>query len=119
METLINYTQLDRRRGHRFLPPKAARAKIPALYATEDTSAGDTMIHLHYFVGGCDWYIAEADWDTGLAFGWAELAAGCGEWGYVSLAELATLTVGPFVVERDCYFDPTPARDIARINGGR
>lgn len=118
METTINYTKLDRRRGHRFLPPKAVMAKVPALYATENTKAGDTIINLHYFVAGCDWYVAEADFTTGLAFGWAEVAAGCGEWGYFSLDELANLSVGPFVVERDCWWDPTPASEIAQINGG-
>ncbi|MCK4347831.1 MAG: hypothetical protein KAW47_04365 [Thermoplasmatales archaeon] len=49
-------------------PTKSALTKIPRLYETEGIEAKDKLIHLHFFVGGSDWYIAEYDGEkkTGL-----------------------------------------------------
>jgi len=43
--------------------------RIPRLYETENVPLKDKLIYLHFFIGGCDWYIAEYDgedlfWDT-------------------------------------------------------
>jgi hypothetical protein len=112
----------DRIRGHAFQPPKADLAKIPALYATEATEPADKTLWLHFFVGGCDWYVAELDQDIMLAFGWARLSPGCGEWGYMDLLELATTLVPmsspartvKIAIERDKWWTPTKASDILR-----
>jgi hypothetical protein len=32
-----------------------------ALYATDDRPACAKIVHLHYFAGACDWWIAEYD----------------------------------------------------------
>jgi hypothetical protein len=45
------------------IPTEERLAKIPRLYETEDTELKDTLLHLHFFMGGCDWYIAEYDGD--------------------------------------------------------
>ena len=42
-------------------PTKEELAKIPRLYETENIPLKDKIIHLHFFIGGCDWYIAEYD----------------------------------------------------------
>lgn len=104
----------DRLRGHAFQPPADVIAAIPALYATEATEAADKTIHLHYFVAGWDWWIAELDPETWEAFGCAASPM-CprGEWGYIPLAELASLTgvfrAGiPMMVERDLWWSPRP-----------
>lgn len=111
----------DRRRGHRFQPPVAELRRIPALYATEDVDLADKVVHLHFFVGGCDWYIVELDPETFRAFGWANLGQG-GEWGYIDLAHLAVLQV-PFTVngapfrqpvERDCWWTPATFAEVRR-----
>jgi len=56
-------------------------------------ATADKVIHLHYFVRGCDWWICEYDPATGTAFGYARLhgdhtnAAS----GYVNLPQLEAL----------------------------
>ena len=39
-------------------PSKERLAKIPRLYETENTRLQDKLIHLHFFIGACDWFIA-------------------------------------------------------------
>ena len=46
--------------------------RIPRLYETENTPAEEKLIYLHFFIGGCDWYIAEYDGGD-LFFGFAIL----------------------------------------------
>jgi hypothetical protein len=55
-------------RGHRFLPGSDELAAIPLIYDTADFPLEATVSHLQYFVGACDWYIAEVDDDSWLAF---------------------------------------------------
>jgi len=52
-----------RRRGHAFLTSSMLKT-IPDLYDTEHTPLDEKNHHLHYFVGACDWYIAELDPET-------------------------------------------------------
>ncbi len=33
---------------------------IPAFYATEKIPPQDKVIHLHFFLGGCDWYACDS-----------------------------------------------------------
>lgn len=98
-------------RGHDFRPP--AGHGIPKLYATEKIRTEDKILHAHYFIGGCDWWVAEYDPDEDLIFGYACMNDPLNaEWGYTSLAELETIQVAPgFVVERDLYWEPKPARE--------
>lgn len=112
----------DRLRGHSFLPDAATLATIPAIYGTEDTPCAEKIVHLHYFVGACDWYVVELDAETGEAFGYANLGDDQNaEWGYISLAELSTISVPAFrfgdatvrlPVERDLHWTPGPAAAV-------
>lgn len=104
-----------RRRGHDFYPPAAASANIPALYGTEDVEAPAKVIQLHYFMGGCDWWLAELDPERWLAFGYVCLGdPQMAEWGYVDLAELEMILVkGIWPIERDLYWTPRAAMDAA------
>jgi len=124
---------MDKRRGHRFVPPKADTRKVPDLYATGDAPMRDATIWLHYFAGGCDWWIAELGapevLDDGTvswrAFGYACLGdPGLAEWGTTDLFDLATTLVpigtvrGAVIrnaVERDCYWTPAPAAECIPI----
>lgn len=102
------------RRGHAFYPTAQEVAGIPRMYATEDVRAADKILHLHYFVGGCDWWFAEYDPATGEGFGYACLGdPQNAEWGYTDLAELEAVSVhgGLAVVERDLHWTPVSARD--------
>ncbi len=44
-------------------PSKERLSRIPKLYATEHSPLKDKIVYLHFFIGGCDWYIAEFDGD--------------------------------------------------------
>lgn len=90
--------------------------KIPALYATENTPVEDKLIHMHFFIGGSDWYITEFDGKDEF-FGYAILNGdtNCAEWGYISLSELKALKVGPIQVDRDKFWKVKKASDIPKI----
>ena len=110
-DTTLVETQRDRR-GHDFYPP--VDATVPALYATEDRPAATKVLHLHYFAGACDWWIAEYDPATGTAFGYACLGdPACAEWGYLDLPELERVRVrsGLVIVERDLNWVSVPAAE--------
>ena len=53
-------------------PSKEQLAAIPRLYETEKIGSKNKIIHLHFFIGGCDWYVAEFDGEE-LFFGYANL----------------------------------------------
>ena len=102
-------------------PTKYQLNQIPGLYQTENLSEKDKMIYLHFFIGGCDWYVAEYDADEDLFFGFTILNEDydCAEWGYVSFQELKQLRIKPFGIEIDCErgdgWKPRKASEIKKI----
>jgi len=86
-------------------PTKERLSRIPKLYATESTPAREKLIHLHFFIGGCDWYVAEYDGED-LFFGFAILNEDyeMAEWGYVSLSELKSIKLKGWL-EVDCEIE--------------
>jgi hypothetical protein len=76
-------------------------SKIPRLYQTEKVRLQDKLIHLHFFIGGCDWFIAEYDGED-MFWGFAILNQDyeMAEWGYVSFQELKSISVKG--IEIDC-----------------
>jgi hypothetical protein len=64
----------------------------------------DKLIHLHFFIGACDWFIAEYDGED-LFWGFAVLNNDLqnAEWGYISYNELKSLSVSG--IEIDCELD--------------
>jgi len=91
--------------------------KMPKFYETEDVVAEEKVIHMHFFMGGCDWYVAEYDAEKELFFGFAILNNDyqMAEWGYVSLKELCKLSANGIEVDRDLYFEPTKSKGIEKI----
>jgi len=87
------------------VPTKERLAKIPNLYQTENIPLKDKLIHLHFFIGGCDWYIAEYDADD-LFFGFAILNNDLqnAEWGYISFGELKSIKIDGWL-EIDCELE--------------
>ena len=86
------------------IPTETRLSKIPRLYETEDVPLQDKLIYLHFYIGGCDWYIAEFDGEDtffGLVKGFET------ELGNFSLSEL-TKAKGPMglSIERDRHFRP-------------
>lgn len=100
-------------------PTNDRLAKIPCLYETEHTSLKDKLIHLHFFIGGCDWFIAEFD-GTDIFWGFAVLNGDLqnAEWGYISFTELKSIRLAPGI-EVDCEipeaFPVSKASDIELI----
>ena len=83
---------------------------MPKTYET-DGQGRAALARLHYFTGGCDWWIVEKDADPDhagqvQAFGIADLGMGR-ELGYISIPEL--LENG---AELDLYFKPQPIGEL-------
>jgi len=53
-------------------PTPEQLAKLPKLYETEKVPLKDKPVYIHFFIGGCDWFIAEYDGED-LFFGYATL----------------------------------------------
>ena len=83
--------------------------KMPKTYET-DGQGENAVAVLHYFVGGCDWYITEKDMETEQyqAFGLANLGYGA-ELGYINLSEI--ISAG---AELDLHWTPKPFREIKK-----
>jgi hypothetical protein len=84
--------------------------QVPALYHNEDKPNPLAVIKLFTPDSSWCWFLMEADGDD-LLFG---LVVGLEtEFGYVSLAELESVT-GPMGlhIERDLWFQPTPVREL-------
>jgi hypothetical protein len=98
-------------------PTKNQLQKIPPIYDTAVTPAAEKVIHMHFFIGGCDWYVAEFDGEDSF-FGFVilhndEINA---EWGYFSLSELMTTRINPGLeIDREVNWKPVPAGEIPRI----
>lgn len=86
-------------------PNKERLDKIPRLYETEKTPVDEKLIYLHFFIGGCDWYVAEYDGDDTF-WGYAILNGDLqnSEWGYFSFSELRAIRVKGGV-EVDCELE--------------
>lgn len=98
-------------------PTKRQLATLPRLYETEEVPLKDKIIHLHFFIGGCDWFIAEFDGDD-LFFGFTILNQDYqnAEWGYISLSELKSIKVqGWLQIDNDLHFKVRPAREVDLI----
>lgn len=98
-------------------PTEKQLSKIPAFYSTEEVPLKEKIIHMHFFIGGCDWYAAEYDPEEQIFFGFAILNNDydMAEWGYFSLQELSELKVKFLEVDRDLHFTPTQAKNIEKI----
>lgn len=100
------------------IPTQQRLAEIPRLYATEHISLQDKLIHLHFFIFGCDWFVSEFDGqDTFWGFtilGNDYLNA---EWGYFSFTELKQVNVRG--IEIDCeleeFWQIRPASQVGKI----
>ena len=102
-------------------PTKERLSQIPKLYETEHISLKEKVIHLHFFIAGCDWYLVEYD-GADTFFGYAILHNDyqMAEWGYISFTELKEINIGG--IEIDCelpeHFPPQKASNIDQICKG-
>jgi hypothetical protein len=86
------------------IPSEKRLKKIPRLYETETIPLKDKLIYLHFFIAGCDWYIAEYDGED-LFWGYAILNDDHdnAEWGYISFSELKAVKLK--WLEVDCELE--------------
>ena len=98
-------------------PTRQELDALPAFYSTENIPVEDTNIQMHFFIGGCDWYVTEFDGE-GLFFGFVILNQDYrnAEWGYFSLEELKGIKVSPgFEIDRDLHWQVRPAKEVEKI----
>ena len=98
-------------------PTENQLSKLPELYSTESIPLMEKVIHMHFFLGGCDWYVAEYDKESQNFFGFAILNNdyAMAEWGYFNFIELCELKVEFVEVDRDIHFLPIKANCIDKI----
>lgn len=98
-------------------PTQIQLDRIPRLYETENIPLAEKLVHLHFFIGGCDWYIVEYD-GADLFFGYAILNGDivCAEWGYISFSELKEIKVGFAEIDCDLHWPVVPAKQVPLIN---
>ena len=86
-------------------PTEDRLSRIPKLYETEHVPLQEKLIHLHFFIGSCDWYVAEYDGED-IFWGIAILNHDFqnAEWGYISFNELKSIRVGGWL-EIDCELE--------------
>lgn len=84
-------------------------ATMPRTYET-DGQGDASVVSLHYFTGGCDWWITELDREREQhqAFGLADIGYG-GELGYISIVELTENGV-----ELDLHWTPVTLGELRR-----
>ena len=97
-------------------PSKEKLETIPKLYETEGVPLKQKQIHLHFFIGGCDWYIAEFD-GKDLFFGFAILNSDyeMAEWGYVSFEELKEINLSGIHIDCETPWKICSANEINKI----
>ena len=97
-------------------PERGVLDQIPRLYETKHIPVEDKLIYLHFFIGGCDWFIAEYDGDD-LFFGFAILNSDyeMAEWGYISFSEMKDINIHGLEIDRELEWTPTRAGDIELI----
>lgn len=88
----------------------------PKTYDTEGVECKDKIVHLHYFGGPIDIFVAEKDMGDGTdliqlqAFGYVNMGdPDCAEWGYVSIQE--AIDAG---VELDLYWEPKAFKECGQ-----
>ncbi len=102
-------------------PTEKELSRLPVFYSTENTPLMEKTIHMHFFLGGCDWYAAEYDPESKKFFGFVILNSDyeMAEWGYFSFKELCDLKVTFLEVDRDLHFKKSKAKEIEKIRKTR
>ncbi len=100
-------------------PSRQRLSKIPRLYATESVCAQDKIVCIHFFIGGCDWFVIEYDsQDTFWGFAILNEDMDNAEWGYFSLTELQQIRVGGWMEvdsELEEHWEVRPASKVKKI----
>ena len=99
-------------------PTAEELAQLPKLYETERTPVRNKIVQMHFFIGGCDWYVVEFDGeDTFFCFAILNDDLECAEWSYASLSEMEAIDINGLEIDRDLFWKPIPVREIERLSG--
>ena len=97
-------------------PDARQLSAIPKLYETEEVRLRDKLIYLHFFIGGCDWYITEFNGeDMFLGFAILNNDFQNAEWGYISYRELKAINLSGFEIDCELDWNPCKASTIEKI----
>jgi hypothetical protein len=96
------------------LMTKAIEKRVPPLNSEKELKP---IAKFFNPVGAATWIMCEYDPETKTAFGWCKMFHGCGEYGYFSLDELASvrLPLG-LKIERDLYFNYKTMDEAIKAN---
>jgi hypothetical protein len=91
--------------------------RIPGLYTTQRTPLNEKVIYEHFFLFGCDWYVAEYSQKEQLFWGFAILHNDLqnAEWGYISYQELKDINIDGFEVDRELDWKVKKANEVENI----
>ena len=101
------------------IPTSEQLNQLPRLYETEKIRPEDKIIHMHFQVDQCHWWVFEWDGDDTffgfvLLHGWNQYA----EFGYFTLSDLKEVKAGGWLeVVNDPFWIPTAAKDVVLIQG--
>lgn len=101
-------------------PTNEQLAVIPNLYSNEHIPTEDKIVHCHFQIGNCHWFIVEFD-QVDTMFGFCILNGDFlnSEWGYASFGELKRIKIQDYIeVEFDCYWKTMPASEVELIRKG-
>lgn len=120
LNILLNLCSLSEESEH-FITIVSNQTKIinsmPITYE-QDGLGDDAIIHLHYFLNGCDWYITEKDIEGGVlqAYGFAILNGDLrnAEMGYISISDIVK-----HGAEMDFYFNKKTIGELKKEHGIR
>ena len=91
-------------------------SEIPGLYETQEIPPMNRVIHMHFFFGRYDWYIAEYDGkDSFFAYTILNRDMENAVWGYISYKELKELNKNGVEITRDINWKPKKASEIPEI----
>lgn len=90
--------------------------KIPALYSTEKIPLEEKKVYMHFFFGGCDWWVIEYSPEDRLFYGYVCLGdSQCAEWGLFSIDDLISIRKGFVEIDRDKHWKITKVKDVKEI----
>jgi len=98
------------------IPSEKQLQQIPHLNETENISIKEKMIHVHFFIGDCHWWVCEFDGNDQF-FGFVVLNNDLwnSEWGYFSFEELKDIIIRGIEVDCDLHWEIKKASDISDI----
>jgi hypothetical protein len=104
-------------------PTAKQLAALPKMghWDSKEVPTKDQLVSMHFFLGGCDWYVTEYDPASMEFFGFAILNGDfeMSEWGYFSLPELVGIKVhGGLEIDRDLHWKVRKCSEVDDIVKG-